>query len=200
MADEKKTPDLLDQILTWLTDHWNWVLERIGDPALSRQMMLDLGLNPDTDAVPGPIAQAAGTDTLDQLTDLYRTIEVFADAVRSEDDSARDVAWLACVPARDAGVPLDAHAGRVETSLMLALAPHLVRTGAAAAGATAPLRELIDGMRAGGVAAVSPNGVLGDPAGASAEEGAELPFTFAGEPRGELPDHAPAELAGPNEG
>ncbi|WP_232549149.1 ATP-dependent Clp protease ATP-binding subunit [Propioniciclava soli] len=33
-----------------------------------------------------------------------------------------------------------------------------------------------------------------------AEEGAELPFTFAGEPRGELPDHAPAELAGPNEG
>ena len=94
MADEKKTPDLLDQILTWLTDHWNWVLERIGDPALSRQMMLDLGLNPDTDAVPGPIAQAAGTDTLDQLTDLYRTIEVFADAVRSEDDSARDVAWL----------------------------------------------------------------------------------------------------------
>lgn len=87
---------------------------------------------------------------------------------------ARDVAWLACVPARDAGVPLDAHAGRVETSLMLALAPHLVRTGAAAAGATAPLRELIDGMRAGGVAAVSPNGVLGDPAGASAEEGGRL--------------------------
>ena len=29
-----------------------------------------------------------------------------------------------------------------------------------------------------------------------APEGAELPFTFVGEPRGELPDHAPAELAG----
>ena len=29
-------------------------------------------------------------------------------------------------------------------------------------------------MRAGGVAAVSPNGVLGDPAGASADEGERL--------------------------
>ena len=29
-----------------------------------------------------------------------------------------------------------------------------------------------------------------------APEGAELPFTFVGEPRGELPDHAPAEFAG----
>ncbi|MDN5571949.1 MAG: ATP-dependent Clp protease ATP-binding subunit [Propionibacteriaceae bacterium] len=33
-----------------------------------------------------------------------------------------------------------------------------------------------------------------------AEEGAEQPFTFNGEPRGELPDHAPTELAGPSEG
>jgi len=83
----------------------------------------------------------------------------------------RDAAWLACVPAPDAGVPLDAHAGRVETSLMLAIAPDLVRADRAAAGATAPWPELLDGMRAGGVVAVSPNGVLGDPAGASAEEG-----------------------------
>ena len=87
---------------------------------------------------------------------------------------ARDVAWLACVPAREAGVPHDAHAGRVETSLMLALAPRLVRDHAAAAGATAPLGELLDRMQAGGVAAVSPNGVLGDPAGASADEGRRL--------------------------
>ncbi|WP_300084018.1 ATP-dependent Clp protease ATP-binding subunit [Propioniciclava sp.] len=34
-----------------------------------------------------------------------------------------------------------------------------------------------------------------------AAEGAELPFTFTGEPRGELPDHAPVDLAGgPSEG
>jgi creatinine amidohydrolase len=43
-----------------------------------------------------------------------------------------------------------------------------------AAGNPAPLGELLPAMRTGGVAAVSPNGVLGDPAGASAEEGERL--------------------------
>jgi creatinine amidohydrolase len=67
----------------------------------------------------------------------------------------------------------DAHAGRVETSLMLALAPELV--GAAReAGNTAPLAELMPHLRAGGLRAVSANGVLGDPAGASADEGRAL--------------------------
>ncbi|HET6548458.1 MAG TPA: mycofactocin biosynthesis peptidyl-dipeptidase MftE, partial [Solirubrobacter sp.] len=67
----------------------------------------------------------------------------------------------------------DAHAGRVETSLLLALAPELV--GAAReAGNTAPLAELMPHLRAGGVRAVSANGVLGDPAGASADEGHAL--------------------------
>ena len=65
----------------------------------------------------------------------------------------------------------DAHAGRVETSIMLALAPGDVRLDAAAAGETRPLAEIMAGLRARGVRAVSPNGVLGDPAGASAAEG-----------------------------
>jgi mycofactocin precursor peptide peptidase len=68
----------------------------------------------------------------------------------------------------------DAHAGRVETSLMLALAPDRVALERAAAGNTAPLAELLPVLRAGGVRAASPNGVLGDPAGASAEEGERL--------------------------
>jgi mycofactocin system creatininase family protein len=68
----------------------------------------------------------------------------------------------------------DAHAGRSETSLMLALAPERVRLGLAAAGATAPVRELLPRMRVAGVRAVSANGVLGDPAGAGAAEGAAL--------------------------
>ena len=67
----------------------------------------------------------------------------------------------------------DAHAGRIETSLMLALAPHLVGT-ARDAGNVAPLSELLPRLRAEGVRAVSPNGVLGDPTGASAEEGHAL--------------------------
>lgn len=66
----------------------------------------------------------------------------------------------------------DAHAGRTETSLMLALGT--ARLEGAEAGNTAPLADLIDDLRAGGVRAVSPNGVLGDPAGASAAEGRAL--------------------------
>ena len=85
----------------------------------------------------------------------------------------RDAGWLPCA-ATVPGVPLDAHAGRYETSLLAHLGPELVRTDRAAAGETRPLRGIIDAMRAGGIAAVSPNGVLGDPAGASAEEGRAL--------------------------
>jgi len=68
----------------------------------------------------------------------------------------------------------DAHAGRTETSLMLHLAPELVKIDAAAAGNTEPLDELLPKMMEGGVREVSPNGVLGDPSGASADEGAAL--------------------------
>jgi creatinine amidohydrolase len=67
----------------------------------------------------------------------------------------------------------DAHAGRVETSVQLALDPDRVRPGRAA-GATAPLAELLPELRRVGVRGVSPNGVLGDPAGAGAAEGAAL--------------------------
>ncbi len=68
----------------------------------------------------------------------------------------------------------DAHAGRVETSIMLALAPQDVRLDVAVAGETRPLPEIMAGLRARGVRQVSPSGVLGDPAGASAAEGAAL--------------------------
>ncbi len=68
----------------------------------------------------------------------------------------------------------DAHAGRAETSIELALAPERVRRERAEAGNTAPLAELMPALRRSGVRAVSPNGVLGDPAGASAAEGAAL--------------------------
>jgi creatinine amidohydrolase len=63
----------------------------------------------------------------------------------------------------------DAHAGRTETSLLLALRPDAV--GEPASGNTAPLAELLPALRTGGIDAVSPNGVLGDPAGATATEG-----------------------------
>jgi creatinine amidohydrolase len=74
----------------------------------------------------------------------------------------------------DAALAPDAHAGRVETSIMLALAPDDVRLDVAAAGETRPLAEIMADLRTHGVRQVSPNGVLGDPAGASAAEGETL--------------------------
>ncbi len=68
----------------------------------------------------------------------------------------------------------DAHAGRTETALQLALAPHRVRMERAATGNVAPIVELMPLLRKGSLAAVSPNGVLGDPVGATADEGDRL--------------------------
>ncbi|MBW8482690.1 mycofactocin biosynthesis peptidyl-dipeptidase MftE [Actinomadura parmotrematis] len=68
----------------------------------------------------------------------------------------------------------DAHAGRTETSVMLALAPHRVHLDRAAAGNTAPLADLMPRLRTEGLRPVTPNGVLGDPAGACAREGDRL--------------------------
>jgi mycofactocin precursor peptide peptidase len=68
----------------------------------------------------------------------------------------------------------DAHAGRVETSLLLAIRPDLVSLEMAQAGNTAPLQELIGELRWHGVRRLSPNGVLGDPSGASRDQGERL--------------------------
>ncbi len=78
------------------------------------------------------------------------------------------LAWAPRVPGGDA------HAGRTETSLLLALAPGSVRLTAAEAGDLRPLASVIGELRRGGVAAVSGNGVLGDPTGATANEGERL--------------------------
>jgi mycofactocin system creatininase family protein len=78
----------------------------------------------------------------------------------------RDAAWVAC-----ATEEVDAHAGYTETSLMLHLQPWAVRLDRAEAGNTTPVAELLPTLVRHGVAPVSANGVLGDPAGATAEEG-----------------------------
>jgi mycofactocin precursor peptide peptidase len=68
----------------------------------------------------------------------------------------------------------DAHAGHAETSLMLAIAPELVRMDSAEVGATESITVLLPALRTGGVGAVSSNGVLGDPTGATANHGRQL--------------------------
>ncbi|MEU1275527.1 mycofactocin biosynthesis peptidyl-dipeptidase MftE [Streptomyces sp. NPDC005799] len=90
-------------------------------------------------------------------------------AVGSLRHEGHDVAWLGCeVPGGDA------HAGRTETSLMLHLAPADVRLAEAVPGDTRPLADLLPELMAQGVRHVSPTGVLGDPAGATASEGRAL--------------------------
>ena len=83
-------------------------------------------------------------------------------------DGRAALPWWPCIPGSDA------HAGRTETSLMLALRPDLVHLDRAVAGETAPIAVLATRLRTIGVRAVAPNGVLGDPAGASADEGRVL--------------------------
>ena len=68
----------------------------------------------------------------------------------------------------------DAHAGASETSMMLALHPEQVNMAKAEAGSTKPIGEISAQLRSGGVRAVTPNGVLGDPTSATSKHGHNL--------------------------
>lgn len=94
-------------------------------------------------------------------------------AVATLRDEGRDV--LAWAPHWE-GEP---HAGRTETAMQLMLNPEQVDMRRAEAGERRPLTALLAELRAGGVQAVSSNGVLGDPRGATAEQGRALLATLA---------------------
>jgi creatinine amidohydrolase len=76
--------------------------------------------------------------------------------------------WRAVTPGGDA------HAGRTETSLLLAIDSTAVHLDRAEPGRTEPIADLLPRLRAEGVRPVSSNGVLGDPTGARADEGRAL--------------------------
>lgn len=134
-----------------------------------------------------PGTSSIGTEALRQVVvELVRSLATWASrvvlvnghggnvpalqaAVRQVRSEGRDVSWHPCRTEN-----IDAHAGYTETSLMLYLAPTRVRFDLAAPGNTAPLVDLMPAMLAGGVGAVSTNGVLGDPIGATADEGRRL--------------------------
>ena len=135
-------------------------------------------------AFPGTLSiGAAALETV--LVELVRSADAFAGVVfvsghggnaaplraavaTLHAEGRRVLAWSPRVPGGDA------HAGRTETSLMLALAPESVRLAVAESGEVRPLAAMMGQLRRGGVRAVSANGVLGDPAGASAVEGSDL--------------------------
>lgn len=96
-------------------------------------------------------------------------IAALAAAVRQLTAEQHNVAWLPCTV--EGG---DLHAGRTETSLMLHLRPEAVRLERSRAGETRSITEILPALKSGGVEAVSPSGVLGDPGGASAAEGLRL--------------------------
>lgn len=124
-----------------------------------------------------------GADALEHvLVELVRSADAFAGVVlvsghggnavalrravaRIRSEGRRVLLWSPSVPGGDA------HAGRTETSLLLALRPDAVAVDVAEAGNTTPIADLLPRLQAGGVRSVSANGVLGDPAGASADEG-----------------------------
>jgi mycofactocin system creatininase family protein len=106
---------------------------------------------------------AAISDALGKLTAEGRDCHVWHAGIRPPMLAA---AGIRLVP--------DAHAGRVETSIMLALKPGDVRLEAAVPGETRPLALIMADLRTHGVRPVSPNGVLGNPTGASAAEGERL--------------------------
>jgi creatinine amidohydrolase len=89
-------------------------------------------------------------------------------AVRRLRAESRDVHLF--VPTWDG----DPHAGREETAMQLALRPDRVRMADAVPGDTRPLSDTWPLLRSGGVRAVSDTGILGDPTGATAAEGARL--------------------------
>jgi creatinine amidohydrolase len=68
----------------------------------------------------------------------------------------------------------DLHAGRDETSMLLALSPERVRMARAVPGDLRPLSEIWPILRSTGVRTVSGSGVLGDPTDATADGGNEL--------------------------
>ena len=95
-------------------------------------------------------------------------------AVTQLADEGHDVAWVACRTDE-----ADLHAGRTETSLMLHLQPWAVRVHRAQVGCTEPLERILSALMAGQLDQLSPNGVLGDPTGATAAEGKALLATMA---------------------
>ena len=93
-----------------------------------------------------------------------------AHAVLRRDAVTHDI-WWPRLPDHSRG---DLHAGHVETSVMLHLAPDTVDMSRATPGAAGDPTALVAAMRDGGVGAVSPHGVIGDPTGANAADGAVI--------------------------
>jgi creatinine amidohydrolase len=108
-----------------------------------------------------PLRQAATVSRRDGITLVVPGLGAIVAALLA-DASARGV-----TPGDQGG-----HAGELETSLMLALVPDLVRTSSMEPGYMGPLDDAATRVFFDqGAAALSPNGVIGDPRGSSPAAG-----------------------------
>ncbi|MFV0252261.1 MAG: mycofactocin biosynthesis peptidyl-dipeptidase MftE [Beutenbergiaceae bacterium] len=147
------------------------------------------GASGEHEGFPGTVS--IGTDALARvIVELGRSVSNWAarvvlvnghggnvDALRSAvpqlRSERRDVAWLPCGVAGGEAAQ-DLHAGLSETSLMLVSNPVQVHMERAERGDTRPSAHLLPLLRAHGVRAVAPNGVLGDPSAAQQDHGRRL--------------------------
>jgi creatinine amidohydrolase len=108
-----------------------------------------------------PLTRAAAARERDEVS-------VFVPSLRAAVEAVSAAAAARGEPLRDAG----GHAGELETSLMLALAPDLVEVALVQPGYTGPFDDAATRLLfTEGAAALAVNGVLGDPRGASADAG-----------------------------
>jgi creatinine amidohydrolase len=154
-------------------------------PGVAVGPALPYGASGEHAAFPGTLS--LGLEAMEaMLVELVRSADHFADVVlvswhggnaeavaravaRSRADGRAASWWEPRLP----GAGTDVHAGRIETSLMLAIRPELVGDQRPA-GPSEPLAALLPALRDRGVRAVSASGVLGDAQGASAAEGCTL--------------------------
>jgi mycofactocin system creatininase family protein len=133
-----------------------------------------------------PGTLSIGQEALERLLiELVRSADVFAGVflvsahggnaaplhravTRLRHEGRQVCAWSPTGPADDS------HAGRLETSVMLTLRPNAVTAERAEPGNTSGLAEIMPTLVQSGVRAVSPSGILGDPTGASADEGRRI--------------------------
>lgn len=211
-ATEQHGPHLPVETDTLLATATARAVAAAGGPAGDHATLLPalgFGASGGHQTFPGTVSM--GTDALaGAVLELGRSVSTWADrllvvnghggnvdalrrAVSRLRYEGRDAAWLPCRTSED---PTDTHAGHAETSLMLHLHPGLVRMDRAARGCTRPLGEILPALRAGGVAAVSASGVLGDPTTATEADGRRLWELLLADARGRVTRWQPGEADG----
>jgi mycofactocin system creatininase family protein len=168
----------------WIAEHVAAELHRLR-PRAGLAPVLTLGASGEHADFPGTLS--IGTDALTNvIVELVRDASRWWPAVLvvNAHGGNLDATQRALLICREEGrrvavvhlgrTGMDAHAGRSETSLMLHVEAEVVHLDRAQVGPAQPVVELLDRLREEGVRAVSPNGVLGNPEGASVGEGADL--------------------------